>query len=193
MMLSVSPTKAVLSVKKYIQPYSAKEIAFVYHDKIQEKTARILTTKRDEMFNVMNPFRHMGTVDIVKCLTQEMRNLKNQGVSFSTNRFVELAEGMDAVLANYEEERSKKLDAIFVRVYKRLDEQYVDVVETQQARETWSNDTFVASLTYPMSTAPDNIVSGVSVLSILEDQHYVEGIGYKIDANTYWLEQVKQC
>jgi hypothetical protein len=50
-------------------------------------------------------------------------------------------------------------------------------------------DTHMAVTTYKMEDLPEGIAGNLAALSMVEDNHYVDGVGLRVDSATFWVQR----
>jgi hypothetical protein len=188
MIMSKDIGKAVKNATKYLIPYTTRELAQAFYEPLHEKVSKVFEEVKGKM--------HNGARDIVNnrmAILQEVAFLKKQGVEFTTPEFRGLADNVEQLIADYNEQDKRQISALFVRFKQVGDDTYVDVQEVMNVREIrWDvkmNTTGSLSTTYPLNELPQDIAEQVSVLSILENDSYVSNVGMKIDETTFWVER----
>jgi len=180
--------KAIKNASKHLVPYTTRELAQAFYEPLHNKVSKVLDEVKSKMYN--------GARDIVNnrmAILQEVQFLKKQGVEFTTPEFRELAESVDQLITDYNEQDKRSVSAFFVRFKQVGDETYADLQEVLNVREIrWDakmNTTDTQALTYPVNDLPQDIAGQIAVLNILENDGYVAGVGMKIDDRTFWVER----
>lgn len=187
MIMSKDMGKAIKNATKYLIPYTTRELAQAFYEPLHEQVSKVLDDVKSKM--------HNGARDIVNnrmAILQEVQALVKQGAQFVTPEFRDLASKVDQLIADYAEQDKRKVSAVFVRFKQVGDDTYVDVQDVMNVREIrWDVKMNLGSLatTYPLNELPQDIAEQVSVLSILENDGYVAGVGMKIDEATFWVER----
>jgi hypothetical protein len=188
MIMSKDIGKSVKNARKYLLPYTTRELAQAFYEPIHEKVARVLDAVENKMYNKA---RDVGNQHMA--ILQEVQFLKKQGVEFTTPEFRELANEVDQLIGDYKEQKNRKVSALFVRFKQVGDETYADTQEVFDVRENrWDakmNTTGASSGSYPVNELSPDIAGQIAVLNILENDGYVANVGMKIDESTYWVER----
>jgi hypothetical protein len=112
------------------------------------------------------------------------------GVSFKTETFRQVADVIEELMTDATTEQKRKVQCVFVRFRKIGDDMYADIQEADDVR---GNSTRLMSnnptVTHAMSELPEDIMSSISVLNILNDGQYVAKVGMRIDDLTFWIER----
>ena len=167
--------KAVRSASTYLSPYSIQECAKILSRSIKDNVSSTVSDAKAKVHILTSPIRNSHTA-----IMKEFENLRAQGVKFITAEFQELERRADEVLENYKERTRPRLDALYIHFRNIGEDTYVDVCEFDS--EGGSQPTTIL-----MSELPPEIQGKVSVLSILTNGQYVENVGERVDATTYWV------
>jgi hypothetical protein len=188
MIMSKDIDKSVKNARKYLLPYTTRELAQAFYEPLHEKVSHVLSKVKSNM--------HDGAREIVNnrmAILQEVAFLKKQGVEFTTPEFRDLAGRVDQLISDYAEQDKRKISALFVRFKQVGDETYVDTQEVLDVREIrWDvkmNTTGASSGSYPVNELSPDVAGQIAVLNILENDGYVANVGMKIDESTYWVER----
>jgi len=188
MIMSKDVSKAVSNAKKYITPYTTKELAIAMYEPIQNKTSSVLNQAQRSMLNVIDPLVQGHTRKIV---IAEMLNLMTQNVQFVTKEFKDIVINLKDKVDACSEEEKKKVNGLFVRVYTIGNDPYVDVQVADNIRtEMWGHRAITGSATtYAMSELPEDIAHSIAALNILNHGQYVDNLGMKVDDKHFWVEK----
>jgi hypothetical protein len=83
------------------------------------------------------------------------------------------------------EDKSSLAHYVTVRLHR--DEMVCDVLEKQAVKSRTYVDKGAQVTTYKMDELPEDIAGKLAALSMVEDGHYVEGVGYRVDSTTFWV------
>jgi hypothetical protein len=124
-------------------------------------------------------------------LINEVRSLKAAGVVFHTAEFQAIADQCDEASKLANDERNKRVDAVFVQFMEsKVTGFKAQCVTVENIRS--KNDFDVKGIpatVYELSELPEFITSKISVLQILEDRNHVDGVGMKINPTLFWVEK----
>lgn len=188
MAMSGDLNKAVRNACKYLVPHTSKEMMKInyepFFDDIRQVSENLLIKARKTTEPVINDWR---------VIVKEVTALKAKGVEFTTDLFKQMASQVDTALEDYYQREKTNIGGLFVWVRKHGDNTYVEVQEVEKVnnKNAWAEPNITAGHVYPIDALPQDIAEKVAVLSILENERYVEGIGRKIDDTSYWIERVK--
>lgn len=185
MMTTNDLKKAVKLASTYLVPYSTKELATAYYKNMQANVEAVYDRAQRGALNVVDGIRGDS-----KVILAELMHLKSMGVRFKTEQFTQASEKIEDAYNLAQEEAQRTVTALFVRFRKVGEDTYADVQPTDDVRKSsYSPRISSPPTTYAMSDLPQDIVSIISVLSILNDKQYVPRVGQKIDEYTYWIER----
>jgi hypothetical protein len=183
MVMTSDLKKAITNAKKYLVPFSTKELAMYSYDGIAYNSQAALTHAHSQMTKTLDPINYAKNLWI-----EELLNLQNQGVTFVSQQFQDIMKVLPERVDIYNEEKSKKVYGLFVRLYNVGGDTYIDVQRANDLRN--SSHSFTPEVqTFPMSSAPQDILGGVATLAILEPKQYVTNVGMKVDDKHYWIER----
>jgi hypothetical protein len=64
-----------------------------------------------------------------------------------------------------------------------------DVIEVLDANKRSRLEPHMAVTTYKMEELPDYISGSLAALSMVDDGHYVDGVGLRVDSATFWVQR----
>ena len=115
-----------------------------------------------------------------------MRTLVKVGHEFTNKQ-------LESDLLNYfklEEEheviKTKGVKVSYVRIYEKYGKQCVDVATIIKDPKVYGN-TVDTVVTYDKADAPEDIVGKVAVLSMVENNNWVDDVGYRVDATMFYV------
>lgn len=154
--------KAIKKAMEFIIPYQWQELASESKD-LAQRAHRYWAEENSSVGRNFN-FSHREVVE-------ELKHLMEQGVVFKTEAFKQAV----GSIPMYEEYRSRsekpaKMECVMYALGK------VNVTEGNQSRE------------YPNDEAlPEEVRQKVGLLKLMEDKKLMPNVGYKFDANTFWI------
>jgi hypothetical protein len=183
MVMTLDVKKAITNAKKYLTPFSTKELATYSCENIASMASTALSHARNQMINTLDPINYAKELWI-----KELLNLREQGVTFVTQQFHDIMKVLPERVDIYNEEKDKKVYGLFVRLYNIGEDTYIDVQRVNDLRN--KSVSFAPDMqTFSMSSAPQDILGGVATLAILEPKQYVTNVGMKVDEKHYWIER----
>jgi hypothetical protein len=183
MVMTLDIKKAIINAKKYLIPFSTKELATYSYESMVSNAQTALTHAHSQMTRTLDPISYAKDLWI-----KELLNLKNQGVTFVSQQFQDIMKVLPERVDIYNEEITKKVYGLFVRLYNVGEDTYIDVQHAENLRDS-SRSLDSATQTFPMSSAPQDILGSVATLAILEPKQYVTNVGMKVDDKHYWIER----
>ena len=184
MAMSVNLSTAVRNAKKYLRPLTTKDMAIDEYDKMRK-----LSEKSKDKADLLRANAHMdllrhSTSGKPNALVEYMRTLISVGHEFTDKE-------LEGSLLNYfkvEEEanvlKKKKVKTLFVRIYEKYGKQVFDVVSIIKNPQRYGHiaDTLT---TYDKDKVPEDVMGKVSVLSMVDNGHWVDDVGYRVDATMF--------
>ena len=179
--MSTSLKVAVKNCKKYLVPLTHAELSRHLFKPIGENNEKARYEIEGQLDTACRGVYGLKSRDML----QEFAALKRQGVVFTHPHFVRIANEAESLLEEYQEILGRKISFLFVRIRLIGDSHYIDVSET----DARGNSTVSEPTTYTEHNLPEDIEGAISVLNILEDGVYVEGVGKKVDETMFWIER----
>lgn len=184
MVMTNDVKKAIKNVCKYVVPYTHREIATAFYDKMHSEVESIRMKAQERMMNVARLVSNDRNA-----ILAELLHLRSLGVQFKTEAFQTAIGKVAEAVTDAQEQENRNVKGLFVRVYGVGDEQYVDVIEADDIGKNLRPKLSAQPTTYAISELPEDLAGSISVLSILTDRQYVTNVGLKIDDNMYWVER----
>lgn len=179
--------KAVKSASKYLVPYSTKELAQAFYDKI---VGKVTAEAEKPLIAIQKEMREL-TQDRMGIL-RELAYLKESGVKFKSADIDALASRAKDLVDTADHEANRAVGAIYVRIYRMGEETFFS---TQQAIELKKHYNMMQGSEEgkiegkPVAEMPQDISGAVAVLSILDNMQYVPTVGMKLDGENFWIER----
>lgn len=185
MIMSSDMEKSVKNVRKYVVPYTARELARALYDPFHTGAGRALQKAQSDVGEAIKTVKYND-----RALVTEIQHLIKMGVQFTTPEFTELAKNLPSLTEQLVTEKQRKPDGIFVAFKQVGDETYADMCYVSDVRNCYqpkfSNE---VSELVKVSELPEEIAGNIAVLNILQNDAYVDGVGAKIDNTHFWLER----
>mgnify|MGYP003132226841 CR=1 FL=1 len=188
MAMSINLTTAIRNAKKYLRPLTTKDMAIDEYDAMialsnkSKDKAEILRT------NALMDLLNHNTSGKTNALVEYMRALVSVGHEFTDKE-------LEGSLLNYfkiEEEanvlKEKKVKTLFVRIYEKYGKQSFDVVSVvkKDKHEGWGHKADSLT-TYDKDKVPEDIMGKVSVLNMVDNGHWVDDVGYRVDSTMFYV------
>lgn len=177
-----SVATAMKNVKKFLRPWSPADIAYSYQSRFEDRVRRKICSLRSSIHKLEYSLDgHIGD------MAQLIRDLVDKKTDTIMN--ANLQDKIEKFLAEKEvlaQEVNKSLVSTFVLV--RPDNTVDTLMFGADSMEKDITCKSTATKTYPsVDDLPDELQGAVSVMSMLDDKEYVEGVGMKTNDHTYWV------
>jgi len=179
--MSTNVNQAVRNAKRYLRPVPWGEVSGMHYRKFRHKFSMNRNHYRDE-FNAST-----GKVGLSRdFLIPELQQLIDSGHMFMDNELHNNIVDMLNKRKAYQEDKQKDIRCSFVYGYMKWDtENYVVVdIEKTLAKSQWQT---LESITYTADTLPENIKGRVMALNVLDDDMFVDDVGYKVGDNMFYV------
>ena len=185
MKMSVNLNQGVKNAKRYLQPVPWGVVA---HKNFKDV--------RHAFNNVRNSFQDdfelsMGELGMKnKTLAPELANLIENGHVFLDKELHDKVVDMVAKRKLYEEDKQKRCDLYFVYAYIKWGKETYIVIEIDDAQVIASPDWKTMQHTeYDADTLPEQLKGRVMSLNVLEQDTFVDGVGYKVGDNMFYVSR----
>ena len=190
MAMSINLSTAVRNTKKYLRPLTTKDMA------LDEWTEADMRRKSKNTKSAMDVKRNNTLSDLLAKNNREkkieynpmleyMRTLVKVGHEFTDKElesdllsYFKLEEDANAI-------SSDGVDVDYVRVYEKYGKQVFDVVPL--IRKEYGRSDLGNIITYDKDKVPEDVMGKVSVLSMVENKHWVDDVGYRVDATMFYV------
>jgi len=178
---------AIRNVKKYLRVLSphqlvqltARELRVAVGD-VRGALAQEVRTTAEAVF---------GTITIIRGsdLYRELRHMADSGYEFVEGSFrgrlLSFFEADDALVAD----KAKPINVWFVRVFERFGRQSFQVVGVDNAENNWNAKAHDEIHRYNSDTVPEELAGKLSVLNMLQDKQYVDGVGQNCGEGMFYV------
>jgi hypothetical protein len=188
MKMSVNIDTALKSVKKYIRPYNPVEMAKM---KIRDVSGAIsgvsdeVSTRMREIQGSIVDVRTYGDNSQSRLFT-ELKHLLTTNHEFVDPSFGTALTDYFQTVEEANQYKGRSVPMWFVRVYERFGTQAFDVVSIDNA-ENFAPNIGEERNTYNADTLPEDIMGKLSVLNILNDEQYVDDVGYRAGEGMFYV------
>ena len=190
MAMSVNVDTAVRNAKKYLRPLTTKDMA------LDDQTEADMRRKSKNTKSEMDVKRNNTLSDLLAKSNREkkieynpmleyMRTLVKVGHEFTDKElesellsYFKLEEDANAISNN-------GVDVDYVRIYEKYGKQVFDVVPL--IRKEYGRSDIGNLTTYDKDKVPEDVMGKVSVLSMVENGHWVDDVGYRVDATMFYV------
>jgi hypothetical protein len=175
--------RAVKNVKKYMRPYAPIECASMSFESVRSKFSSVVQGVSSELYNAKN--------DILSSshLRMELFHMLDVGYEFLSEEFRERIVLWRTKYQEDQEARGRALHAYYVNVRIHREEMVCDVIEVLDANKRHRLEPHMAVTTYKMEELPEGVAGNLAALSMVEDDHYVDGVGLRVDSSTFWVQR----
>ena len=175
--------RAMKNVKKYMRPYSPIECAGMSFESVRSKFSSVVQGVSSELYNAKNDI--LGSSH----LRMELFHMLDVGYEFLTEEFREKIVMWRTKYQEEQEARGRALHAYYVNVRIHREEMVCDVIEVLDANKRSRLDAHMPVTTYKMEELPEGVAGNLAALSMVEDNHYVDGVGLRVDSATFWVQR----
>lgn len=178
--------RAMKNVKKYMRPYAPIEVAAMTFDTVRQKFSSVVRHVSSTLYNA-----HDRVVNSSH-LRNELFYMLDVGYEFLSEDFRNNLVVWREQYAEDQAARARALHVYYVNVRIHREEMMCDVIEVLDANNKYCldpTDRALATVTYKMEDLPEHIGGGLAALSMVEDGHYVDGVGLRVDSSTFWVQR----
>ena len=192
MAMSVNLDTAVRNAKKYLRPLTTRDMA------LDEWTEADMRRKSKNTKSEMDVKRNNTLSDLLAKSNREkkieynpmleyMRTLVKVGHEFTDKElesellsYFKLEEDANAI-------SNEGIDVDYVRVYEKYGKQVFDVVPLIRDKARYGRSDLGNLTTYDKDKVPEDVMGKVSVLSMVDNGHWVDDVGYRVDATMFYV------
>jgi hypothetical protein len=178
-MWSTDTKRAVKNANKFIGPWALDLIAKIDVGSFAGHARRPMVAARGKLSSISD-------IDTV-ALAREIAYLNKQGVQFQLAEVQAFANTVQDLLDEYDSQKKYKGDAVFVsiRTINNGKSQVADIGHTNVYEFRRSNMTFETKNVQDLDA---DFAGKLAALTMVEPGKYVEGIGYRVTAQSFWVE-----
>ena len=190
MAMSINLDTAVRNAKKYLRPLTTKDMA------LDQQTESDMRRKSKDTKSAMEVKRSNALSDLLaksnrtlnidyNPMLEYMRTLVTVGHEFTDKELESNLLSYFALEKDVKAFSGNDVDVDYVRVYEKYGKQVFDVVPL--IREDSYRSALGNLTTYDKDKVPEEIMGKVSVLSMVENGHWVDDVGYRVDATMFYV------
>jgi len=190
MAMSINLSTAVRNAKKYLRPLTTKDMA------LDQWTESDMRRKSKDTKSAMEVKRNNALSDLLaksnrtldidyNPMLEYMRTLVTVGHEFTDKELESNLLSYFALEKDVKAFSGNDVDVDYVRVYEKYGKQVFDVVPL--IREDSYRSTLGNLTTYDKDKVPEDVMGKVSVLSMVENGHWVDDVGYRVDATMFYV------
>ncbi len=190
MAMSINLSTAVRNAKKYLRPLTTKDMALDQHTESDmrrksKNTKSAMEVKRNNaLSDLLAKSNRTLNIDYNPML-EYMRTLVTVGHEFTDKELESSLLSYFALEKDVNALSGNDVDVDYVRVYEKYGKQVFDVVPL--IREDSYRSTLGNLITYDKDKVPKDVMGKVSVLSMVENGHWVDDVGYRVDATMFYV------
>jgi len=175
--------RAIRNVKKFMRPYSPVECAGMSFDDIRQKFSSVGHDVSSDLSSAK------GNVISSAHLRAELFHMLDVGYEFLSEEFRgHIATWREKHNAD-REARNRALHVYYVNVRIHREEMLCDVIEVLDANKRSRLGSDLPVTTYKMEDLPEGVAGNLAALSMVGDDHYVDGVGLRVDSTTFWVQR----
>ena len=186
MKMTVNVDTAIRNARRFLRNFSPQEMAKsklrTVCNKAQDSLGDISTEYRNKMREL---FDHESSRSD-KMLT-ELRNLVDTGHEFVDAAFGSELRAMFELLDNKKALKDKPIHMYFVRVFEKFGKQTFDVGTIDNVHQTSYQLEMGIELKRYTDDLPEEIMGKLSVLTMVENDSYVDDVGYRADEGMFYV------
>ena len=190
MAMSINLSTAVRNAKKYLRPLTTKDMA------LDDWTEADMRRKSKDTKSAMDVKRNNTLSDLLAKNNREkkieynpmleyMRTLVKVGHEFTDKELESDLLSYFTLEKEVEKLKDKDVDVDYVRAYEKYGKQVFDVVPI--IRKKFGGSDIGHLTTYDKDKVPEDVMGKVSVLSMVENGHWVDDVGYRVDATMFYV------
>lgn len=178
---------ALRHIKRYMRPYSPQDMLKVTFSDVVSKVTSVAYTARQDLRASVETMFNISSYTPDSPLLTELRHLVKAGHTF-------LSPAFSADLAKYFELKDnssalsgREVPMWFVRVYECMGAQKFETVYIGNATSEYASAMSSTVDRYEADNLPDHIMGKLSVLNMLADGEYVDGVGYRAGEGMFYV------
>lgn len=177
---SKSIDKTLKTMLDFIRPYSI--------DEVRSETVHAFTGTMDKWVYAAKKEYHNVKIESRKEIVEEMLHLKSLGVQFKTSAFRKLAEEVEGIYAEYKRRTEAKFKAYHVVFTPNM----IYVTAGELPKNSYDDFTFKSDDATPrayqaVEMLPENILSGVGLLKMVNTGESVDEVGLRVNENEFYI------
>ena len=188
MAMSINLDTAVRNAKKYLRPLTTRDMALDEYNDMQRKStdteSRASNAKNTAQSDLLARSNREKKIEYNPML-EYMRTLVKVGHEFTDK---ELESNLLTYFKLEDEHKvllDKGINVSYVRIYEKYGKQVFDVAPII-SKDRYSH--IVGDITpYGKADVPEDIVGKVSMLSMVDNGHWVDDVGYRVDATMFYV------
>jgi len=190
MRMATNIDTAIKHAKGHMRKYTTDDLAQVFAKDVKRAVNNIKDKARDEFREAVSGagIRMSGHRDgMDNTLMTELFNMVRAGHKFTNG---ELDTSIRTLMAKKKENDRFGKGATpvnFLRTYKHYDGIRVDITRIADITSYQMRPTYEHKHTYLAQDLPEDFAGKVAVMSMCEDKHFVEGVGYRVNEAMFYF------
>ena len=190
MRMATNIDTAIKHAKGHMRKYTTDDLAQVFAKDVKRAVNGIKEKARDEFREAVSGAGiklsgHRDGMD--NTLMAELFNMVRAGHKFTNG---ELDTSIRTLMAKKKENDRFGKGATpvnFLRTYKHYDGMRVDIARIADITSYQMRPTYEHKHTYLAQDLPEDFAGKVAVMSMCEDKHFVEGVGYRVNETMFYF------
>lgn len=178
-----SMVRALKNVKKYMRPYSPVECAEMSFDDVRSKFSSVGYGVQSMLTGARNSVVDSSHV------RNELFHMLDVGYEFLSEDFRDKIAAWRQAYRENQEAQARALHTYYVNVRIHREEMVCDVIEVLDANKRSRLEATAPVTTYKMEELPEHIAGNLAALSMVDNNHYVDGVGLRVDSTTFWVQK----
>lgn len=177
---------ALKAAKAEFRNYSPVEVAEALRSKVSKPVNLMMGAARTKTREALSSVGLESYGTAVRRTIQVLEGLITSGHVFPQADFHDDLLSMFAAKKEADRLDTPRLPMTFVRVYEKFGRQYVNACLMEDIKSSYNaNNTHLA--TWSAEDTPEDVQGQIAVMSMCEDDQFVEGVGYKVDETTFYF------
>lgn len=175
--------RALKNINKYMRPYSPIECAEMSFDSVRSEFSSVVQSVSSKSYSARS------SVTDSAHMRNELFHMLDVGYEFLSEEFRDKIAGWREVYREDQEAKRRALHTYYVNVRIHREEMVCDVIEVLDANKRSRLDAHMPVTTYKMEELPEHIAGNLAALSMVDNGHYVDGVGLRVDSTTFWVQK----
>jgi len=186
MKMTINIATAVRNAKRFLRNFSPREMARANIKNAARKSQESEGGAGNEYRNAMRGLFDHESSQSNRMLT-ELRNLVDTGHEFIDASFGTELTTMFSLLDEYKSLKDKPIHCYFVRVFEKFGKQTFDVCMVDDLHKGAWHANVSTEFTRYTDDLPEDIMGKVSMLAMVENDTYVDDVGYRADEGLFYV------
>jgi hypothetical protein len=190
MAMSINLDTAVRNTKKYLRPLTTKDMAIDewteadMRRKSRNTESKLVGELGARQSDLLARYNRQKNLEHNPML-EYMRTLVKVGHEFTDKELENDLLSYFTLEKEVEKTKYKDVDVDYVRVYEKYGKQVFDIVPL--IRKEYGRSDLGNIITYDKDKVPEDVMGKMSVLSMVDNGHWVDDVGYRVDATMFYV------